>query len=159
MNQSIMDRRNREIVEIVEKTGVRHRFQNELDDNGQNEVGEDDDRQHRQSKKTDQQAGLLPRVRFPVKKVHGLLPACSTSPVGGKSFCERAKRITSPQPPGSYRQNFIFSRTSRRSGWLPPAFPSSRCRTRVPARARCKPPCAGRAIARGGRAGRDCCPR
>jgi len=61
--------------------------------------------------------------------------------------------------PRQLLRNFISSRTSRRSGWLPPAFPWSRCRTRCPARARYEPRCAGKAIAPGGRAGRDCCPR
>jgi len=80
MIQSVLDRRNRKIIEIIEKTGLEHRFQKKLEDNrqseasdSQNKAGEDNNRQHCQSKKTDQQAGLLPRVCFPVKKVHGLL--------------------------------------------------------------------------------------
>src|SRR5208283_773965 len=91
MIQSVLDRRNREIVEIVEKTGVRHRLEQKLDDDGQNEVGEGNDRQHGQSKKTDQQAGLLPRARFPVKKVHGLFWVVAQDRLVGNHFANGQK--------------------------------------------------------------------
>jgi hypothetical protein len=93
MHQSVLDRRNRKIIEKIEKTGLEHRFQKKLEDSRQNEAGdsqnkagEGNDRQHCQSKKTDQQAGLLPRVRFPVKKVHGLFWVVAQDRLVGNHF-------------------------------------------------------------------------
>lgn len=62
-----------------------------MNDHGQRQIGQGHHDEYRQSKKPDQPAGLLPGAGFLVKKVHGLPFGCNTRPVGGKSFCERAK--------------------------------------------------------------------
>ncbi len=56
-------------------------------------------------------------------------------------------------------RNALGATFSRRCGWLPRASPSSRCRTKGPARSRHRPACAGRAIARVGPADPGYCPR
>src|SRR5208283_1810381 len=122
-------------------------FEERLNQRSQNQVIEKEDDDRRQSEKPDQPAGLPPGVSFLVKKIHELPLACNTRPAAGKYFCRDRKLISRCR------------RTLRRSGWLPPASPWNRCRTRGRARARYKLPCAGTAIGPAGRAGRGCCPR
>ena len=67
---------------------------------------------------------------------------------------EQARKVPSNNSPNHPSRLHL---SSQKSYSLLPAFPSSRCRTRCPARARCKTACADRAIAPAGPAGPDCC--